>query len=31
MDILLLKKVEELILYTIEQHKRIEVLENKVK
>lgn len=31
MNILLLKKIEELTLYTIEQQKRIEALENKVK
>ncbi len=31
MNILLLKKIEELTLYTIEQQKRIEVLEKKVK
>lgn len=31
MNILLLKKIEELTLYTIEQQKRIEALENKIK
>lgn len=31
MNILLLKKIEELTLYTIEQQKRIETLENKLK
>jgi hypothetical protein len=31
MNILLLKKIEELTLYTIEQQKRIETLEKKVK
>ncbi|MNL54647.1 hypothetical protein D3C87_1779950 [compost metagenome] len=31
MNILLLKKIEELTLYTIDQQKRIEALENKVK